>query len=201
MMQYQSVLPSEVKALSLWFEWLLTHRLNNEERSSQQTGRSAETQLQILGGDMTQTEENKYTIQKVSIRKVNSRRYRNLWSKNWLLFLLYTKVPCNKSTVQSNLQQQSFQVKQDTLRPQSTILEHMPFSQYHTPNEHFEFFNTVSVVLYLNLLPTQEPMPCSSNYTAACSPAQPSPPTSADVEPPTNKTYVYSVCPLGLWKT
>lgn len=67
-MQYQSVLPSEVKALSLWFDWLLTHRLNNEEHSSQQTGRSAETQLQILGGDMTQTEENTQYKRSVSER-------------------------------------------------------------------------------------------------------------------------------------
>lgn len=51
------------KALQLCVAWLLTHRLHNEERSSQQTGCSVETQLQILGRDMTQTEE-------ISIRAV-----------------------------------------------------------------------------------------------------------------------------------
>ncbi len=49
--------PSEVKALLLCADLLLTHRLNNEERSSKQTCCSVETQLQILYRDTTQTEK------------------------------------------------------------------------------------------------------------------------------------------------
>lgn len=46
---YGHKLPSVVKAPLVPCWLLITHRLNNEEHGSQQTGCSAETQLQILG--------------------------------------------------------------------------------------------------------------------------------------------------------